>query len=142
MIISTHGKAPQLQVMSSVQINAIMGLERLIHATGLILTCPTCAADGHPQLDTDNDPESPVWKIDCGCRQRRVQSTDVGRAMDADGELMLSAESILSSLNLVLRCPERRCLTHHLEVTREPEAVIVRCRCAKTTLRAPQPTRH
>ena len=117
------------------QISAILGLERLIQATGLILVCPRCLEDGDASLETDNTPGQAEFKIDCGCRERRIAARDLVVAMDADGDLAVQAEAMLAPLSLSLRCPDRRCLRHPLDIEQTPDHTILRCRCAKTTLR-------
>ncbi len=125
----------QRQGFTPAQISAILGLEAIIHATGLTLICTRCLADGFRGLDTDNDPNAAEFKIDCQCRERRVNAADVGRAMDADGDLIAHADEMLRPLSLSVRCPDRRCITHPLEIEHTPEGTIIRCHCAKTTLR-------
>lgn len=139
MILHPHGLKQRLTITET-QIAAILGLENLLHASGLILICPNCLADGDPFLTTENTPTASEWKIDCGCRERRILRTAVPDPMDADGNLMAAAEAILAPLRLSVRCPERRCIASPLEIERTPDTVIVRCHCAKTTLRPP--TRH
>ena len=127
--------------LTTPQMAAILGLENVLQATGLILTCPICAQEGHAQLDTDNTRDATEWKIDCACRERRFIRTAV-KAMDADGALMAAADQILTPIRLAVRCPYSRCVLHPLEVEHTPASTVVRCHCAKTTLRILSPTVH
>jgi hypothetical protein len=142
MILQPHGRLKQRLTFTTVQIAAVLGLESLVQAAGLILVCPRCLSEGDPFLKTDNGPHSQELKIDCGCRERRIAASDVGRAMNADGDLIAAAEQILGPISLAVRCPERKCVTHPLEIERSETGTIVRCRCAKTTLHPPRPQRH
>jgi hypothetical protein len=137
MILNTHGRTKQRHVLTGAQIAAILGLEELVKATGLVIVCPHCTAEGDPFVDTDNDPQAAEWRIDCGCRERRILAKNVTRPMDADGDLIAQANEILKPVSLTLRCPQKKCLNHPLEIERTPTTTIVRCRCAKTTLHPP-----
>lgn len=102
-----------VEAMSPAQLGLILGLNALIQESGdglLTVTCPRCAADGHPQLLTDNDPEEGTWKIDCRCRRRRVMR-QTGVAMETSGDLLLLASDLLGPIGLVVRCPHPQCLT-------------------------------
>lgn len=128
--------------MTPMQIAAILGLEALMQATGLVILCPRCLSEGFGMLDTDNAPGNAIWKMDCRCRERRVKVAEVGRPLDADGELLANADQILAPLSLVIRCPEKTCIQHPLEIERGLDATIVRCRCAKSTIRLQRPLVH
>jgi hypothetical protein len=127
--------------LTTQQMAAILGLENVLQASALILTCPFCAQEGHAQLDTDNTRDATEWKIDCSCRERRFLKTAV-KAMDADGALMAAADQILAPIRLAVRCGQSRCLLHPLDVEHTPTHTILRCRCAKTTLRLLSQTAH
>lgn len=141
MLIDPHGKVKQRVTISPIQIACILGLEHILTPHQLILTCPRCASDGKPVLETDNDPNAPIWKIDCGCMERRIQRA-VWKAMDADGELIANADQILQSIRLSVRCGERRCVRHAMDIYRLNGQVVAACRCAKTTFRPSQTTVH
>lgn len=142
MIIKPNGAARQRLSISRVQIAAILGLENFLQAHGFILVCPRCLSDGDPFLHTDNTREAGELKIDCQCKERRIDASDLQRPMDADGGLIAAADSILSPLGLAVRCPERKCINHPIEIERTKESTVIRCRCAKTTLRPPQTILH
>lgn len=142
MILQPNGRVKQRITITAAQIAAILGLESLVQAAGLVLVCPRCVSEGDASLSTDNGPHSQVFKIDCGCRERRMPAADVTHVMDADGTLMSAADQILQPLSLAVRCPERRCVAHPLEIERTETSTIVRCRCAKTTLRPPASRLH
>lgn len=128
--------------LTPLQTSAILGLNTLVEATGLVILCPRCLRDGFGMVDTDNDPHAPVWKMDCQCCERRMDTATVTRALDADGDLMANAEQILAPLSLTVRCPEKKCIQHPLEIERRTDATVIRCRCAKTTLRIQRPLVH
>lgn len=142
MILKPNGRAKQRLTISGVQMAAILGFENLTKATGLVLVCQNCLSEGDPFLQTDNDPLSREWKIDCQCKERRIATMDAPNAMDATGDLMAQLPQIVQSLGLVVRCPERKCVNHALEIERTEKNTIVRCRCAKTTLRPPSQIHH
>jgi hypothetical protein len=142
MLMDMHGRTKQRLNATAVQIGTILGLEIMLQAAGLILTCPSCADDGSPQLETDNSPTAREWKIDCGCRERRLAREDMRGIFDGDGDLMATAEDTLRSLRLTVRCPEVRCVRFPLDVERTEKGTVVRCRCAKTTFRRPSPTQN
>jgi len=142
VILKPHGHRKERLMLSGAQVAAILGLENIVLATGLVIVCPRCTADGDPTVVTDNSPDEPVWKIDCRCKERRILAKDVTRPLDADGDLIAQAESILAPVGLSVRCPQRRCLPYPLEIERTPTVTIVRCRCAKTTLHPPTRTVH
>lgn len=142
MILKPHGQRKERVMLSNAQIAAILGLENIVQATGLVIVCPRCTAEGDPTVETDNTPDAQVWKIDCRCRERRVLKKDVTRVMDADGDLIAQAEAILAPVSLSIRCPQKRCIQYPLEIERTPTFTVVRCRCAKTTLHPPKRTVH
>lgn len=135
MILKPNGLVKQRLTASAADIGTILGLEHVLQATGLILTCPQCASEGFPALETDNQPSQPEWKIDCQCRERRLARSDMRGIFDSDGELLATADQTLKALRLTVRCPERRCLRHPLAIERTPTSTIIRCQCAKSTLR-------
>ncbi len=139
MILKPHGAVRQRLTASAAEIGTILGLENVLSATGLILTCPQCANDGFPALDTENDPRQQEWKIDCQCRERRLARSDMRGIFDSDADLLATADQTLRPLRLTVRCPEPRCLRHPIEIERTPTSTIIRCHCAKSTLRS-QPT--
>jgi hypothetical protein len=141
MILKPHGVKQRLTLTGG-QIAAILGLENVVKATGLVIVCPHCAAEGDPFVDTDNSPSAPEWKIDCRCRERRIKASEVTRPMDADGDLVAQADEILKPVSLSVRCPQQKCINHPLEIERTPTATIIRCRCAKTTLHPPNHRVH
>jgi hypothetical protein len=135
MIIQSRVK--QRHVLTGAQIAAILGLENLVKATGLVIVCPRCTAAGDPFVDTDNDPNALEWKIDCNCRERRILAKNVTRPLDADGDLIAQADEMLAPVSLSVRCPQKRCINYPLDIERTPTNTIIRCRCAKTTLHPP-----
>lgn len=142
MILKPSGVVKQRLTGSSVDIGTILGLENVLQATGLILTCPQCASEGFPQLETDNSPTAEEWKIDCQCRERRFLKSDTRGVFDSDGQLLATADQALKPLMLTVRCPEARCVRYPLHVERTPESTIIRCHCAKSTLRRPTQPPH
>lgn len=121
------------------QTGVIVGLQAMLEAAGLILVCPRCLADGGSNVTGDVDVTRPLWHLNCGCKERVMDRNDARRPFDADGDLMASADTVLQPLSLSVRCPERRCVKHALEIERTAAGVVVRCRCAKTTFRTLSP---
>ena len=128
--------------MTPYQIGAILGLERLVQATGLVIICPTCLREGFGQLDTNNDPRAEEWRIDCRCRERRISTKRLSQSHDADGDLIAQADDLLRPLSLSVRCPQRSCLPYPLDIDRRDTTTIIRCHCAQTTLRLQPQTTH
>lgn len=122
------------------QTGVLVGLQAMLEASGLILVCPRCLADGQSHLSGDVDVTRPIWHLTCGCKERVMERHDARRPFDADGDLIASADTVLAPLSLSVRCPESRCVTHPLEIERTAAGVVVRCRCAKTTFRTPAQT--
>lgn len=124
------------------QTNLIVSLQSMLQAAGLILVCPDCQAEGKSEVTGDVAADTPVWHLNCGCRERLMERKDARHLFDADGELMASAETVLQPVRLSVRCPEPRCVRHPLEMTRVEKGMEVRCRCAKTTFRILSQTAH
>jgi hypothetical protein len=114
--------------ISRAQISLILGLDPVLQAAGLILTCARCAADGTPVLVTANSPEDTIWKIDCACRRRRVTRAG-SQPMEPSGDLLLMAADLLRPLGLELRCPARPCLLQPLDIRQTAAGVRVTCHC-------------
>jgi len=115
--------------MSRAQVGLIMGLDSVLRDAGLILTCPRCAADGFPRLDTNNDPTDEIWKIDCRCRRRRIARMD--SRMTSTGWLLLLVQDLLAPLSLDVRCPSAKCLGKPLNIHQSVDGtkVTVTCHC-------------
>lgn len=142
MILQPQGRIKQRLTLTAMQLGTIVGLEQFLQAHRLILACPRCVADGDLFLDTDNSPYAQEFKVDCQCRERRIHASDARQALDADGDLIASAENILKPVSLSIRCAERKCVSHPIEIERTPTSTILRCRCAKTTIHNPTRIRH
>lgn len=138
MLINNTGKILQRMNVEPSQVGVLVGLQSMLQASGLILVCPRCLSEGGSHLAGNVDVTLPTWHLNCGCTERVIERRHASRAYDADGDLMVSAGTVLQPLRLSVRCPERTCVQHPLEIERSPAGVIVRCRCAKTTFR-PQP---
>jgi hypothetical protein len=118
-----------VDAMSRAQVGLVMGLESILHAAGLVLVCPKCVADGHPDLDTNNAQDDEIWKIDCRCRRRRIARTE--SRMVASGWLLLMVDDLLRPLSLDVRCPSERCRTKPLTIRQSANGltVTVNCHC-------------
>jgi len=117
-----------VDAMSRAQLALILGLEDILREAGLVLTCPRCAADDHPQLATNNNIEDEVWKIDCQCRRRRVNRSNTA-PMRATGDLLLLVPDLLKPLSLDVRCANPRCVSKALTIKQTRNDLIVECRC-------------
>jgi hypothetical protein len=122
------------------QVGVIVGLQPMLDASGLILICPRCQAEGGSHIAGNADVTLPTWSLTCDCTERILERRHAARAFDATGDLIASADTVLQPLRLAVRCPEFRCVTHPLTIERGPAGVSVRCHCANTTFRTPTPT--
>jgi len=115
--------------MSRAQVGLVLGLEKVLRESSLVLTCPRCAAEGHT-LDTANAVTDEIWKIDCQCRRRRSARTDA--MMVPIGWLLLMVPDLLESLSLDVRCPSKTCLLKPLSVQESADGtrLTVTCHCA------------
>ena len=115
-----------MDAMSRAQMGLILGLEAFLHDAALVLTCPRCAAEGVGTLTTNNSVEDTVWKIDCQCRRRRVNSRGMS-PMPTSGWLLLMTKDLLGPLGLDVRCPT--CITTPLTLHQSGDHLTVTCAC-------------
>lgn len=128
LAVAEHTRTKRL---SSPQMALILALEPIFERTNLRLVCPHCAANDDHQLLTDNDPMDAEWKFDCACTTRRFHRAHLTHTMTPSGDLIPLAETLLTAVDLVIRCPNRPggCLTTPLTITHEPDGLTVRCEC-------------
>jgi len=121
-----------IDAMSHLQIGLVLGLDKVLREAGLVLTCPRCAAEGHPTLDTNNSMTDDVWKIDCLCRRRRGKKTDT--MMVPSGWLLQLKDDLLGPLHLDVRCPRRSCILTPLTIheSLDRAKLTVTCSCGNT----------
>lgn len=140
MLIDVRGKERTRLKLEPAQTAFLIALQSMLNASGLILVCPQCLSEGGSNLHGDVAADRAVWTLGCDCTLRVMERKDAARPFDADGDLIASAKTVLEPVKLMVRCPERSCLRHPIEIERAESGVIVRCRCAKTTFRHPRPT--
>jgi hypothetical protein len=126
---SLAGDPRPIEAMNRAQVGLVVGLEKVLKDSSLVLVCPRCAAEGHG-LDTANAMTDEIWKIDCQCRRRRSAKTDA--MMVPSGWLLLMVPDLLASVSLDVRCPSPTCLLKPLTVEESADGmtVTVRCHCA------------
>jgi hypothetical protein len=140
LLIDTRGKTRTRIHLEPAQTAMLVPLQGMLAAAGLILVCPQCLSEGGSHLSGDVASDQAVWKLECACTVRVMERKDAVKPFDADGDLIASANTVLNPVKLMVRCPQRACLRHPIEVERGERGVIVRCQCAKTTFRQPLPT--
>lgn len=128
-------------VLTPVQTSLVIALQRILQASGLVLVCPQCRAMGSSHVRGDVSATTPVWRLTCDCAERVLQRADV-TPMDADGALFAEAQTALRPIRLAVRCAERTCVDHPVELIRTPDLWSVTCSCAKTTFKLLPQTRH
>jgi hypothetical protein len=126
----TKADRPTL-TLTGYQIGLVLGLERVLDKAGLTIVCPDCAETGDLVLSADNAPEDTIWRIDCNCRKRRINRSDVISVPPPSGDLLPAAQEALKAAKLEIRCGRARCYRLTPEMRHTNEGVLVQCQCGR-----------
>lgn len=141
MILKPQGDTPTDLTLTPHQMGLILGLEPILTdaASSLWLMCPHCVANHNDiSLQTDNSPEDTVWKIHCRCHRRSILRASVLTTMPPAAGLLVHAQELLPTAQLVIRCPTNRKDCRHSPLTIRPEGPggwLVACGCARRHFR-------